>query len=175
MYRYTAFITLLFILSGLLVSCKGDSQFKNIESPAVEMDIYNDPDNTYSIEYPKEWGYEEGRVNFFTQRRTEGGQTASMVNIISGTPSELGYNMDIKHCVNKIVSVIRQVCGHTKAVTFKGHDAFECVYRYEEGPYQYHIRFVVFTDEYVCDIVGMFADTDDQKLGEYIISSLEIK
>ena len=162
-------------MSALLVSCKGDSQFSNVEAPVVAMQTYSNPNNRYSIQYPEDWGYDEGRVTFTTQRVNESGGMLSMVVVTAGTPSDLGFDTDIEDCVDNIVSEINKGFGKAKAVIFKGNDAFECIFRNEEGPYPYGIRFVVFTDEYVWDILGVFANIDDKKIGEYIISSLEIK
>ena|GEM_PF-5801883 len=168
-----AFFTFSLLLISLLVSCRANSQFSKLPPLALVMETYTN--NRYSIQYPKDWQYQEGRINFLMQRLNESGGTASMVNVTVGTPSDLGFGTDIKSCVDEIVWGIEAKFGKVKAVTFKGNDAVEYISSNQEGPYPYLIRFVVYTDEYVWDIVGRFANTDDNKIGEYIISTLFIK
>jgi hypothetical protein len=176
MYRYIALITSLLLLSGLLISCKSVSQFNNIETPAVEMERYNDPNNYYSIQYPKDWEYMQlSERTFLTQILNESGGMRSMVNISAGTPSDFGIDMDIEDYVRKLVSGIEKEMGQMRAVNFKGNKAFEYNIRNKEGPYPYVTQLVVYTDEYLYNVLGVFADIDDKKIGEYVISSLELK
>jgi hypothetical protein len=177
MRKYVALITLLLILSGLLTSCRSASQLDNIETPAVEMESYSDPNNYYTVQYPKDWGYTQLNQNtFLTQRLNESGGMLSMVNISAGTPSDFGFDMDIEDYVNQIVSGIEVKTGQMRAVNFKGNNAFEYHLRdNKEGPYPYVTNLVVYTDEYMCNVLGVFADINDKDIGEYVISSLELK
>lgn len=171
-----ALITFLLILPGIFTSCKSASQFNNIETPAVEMEIYSDPNNYYSVEYPKDWGYKQlSQKTFLTQRVSESGGMLSMVNISAGTPSDFGFDMDIEAYVNQIVSGIEVKTGQMRTVNFKGNNAFEYNLRTKEGPYPYVTHLIVYTDEYMCHVLGVFTDIDDKNIGEYVISSLELK
>jgi hypothetical protein len=161
---------------GLLVSCQDNSQFGNITPPPLEMETFEDTENGYSIQYPKEWQTIDQEFQFTAWILNE-----SSPQMISGVHVRLinldwaGSRASVQDYFNNVIPVIEKQNGKGRFVMFKGHDAFECIYRNPEGPYPYGVRFVVRTDECLWDISGLFANSNDYKIGRYLISTLDIK
>jgi hypothetical protein len=175
-YRYFAIINCSLLLLLLLVSCQDNSHFNNIPPPPLDMGIFEDTDNGYSIQYPKEWKCIDEDLQFTTLILNESStQMISGVHVLLINLNRVGSRASVQDYFNNVIPVIEKQNGKGKSVIFKGHDAFECIYTSKDGHYLYGVRFVVRTDKCVWDIHGSFANSDDFKIGEYIISTLDIK